>query len=361
MKFSKFYCILKRINEMAGINKYSRIKSYLRFFYLAVSKQYSPVEIFMEDLLNPSWSANERSGMISKERFLHLQEQVNPASHRYLTEDKIAFHHHCVKNGLAVPELVAILDADGGSCWGDGKKIKTEHDLQSGLARFPFGIVAKPVHGYHGNGVLMLNFAKGKHYLANDLDQPLLEIFKKILNENADKYILQRMLYSHQDIMALTGNEVLQSLRLVTYLNDDGQPRLIIRKIKLPKKGSLIDNFSWGVNEGRLCLIDEKGQIESTVKLSPEEKHLVRYDHVQDINGNNVEFRIPSWEQCVSLVLNAQKAFAPLLTIGWDVAVTDDGPFLIEGNVFWDPLKPQEGSMRDICRLLIKRGKQLAV
>ena len=166
------------------------------------------------------------------------------------------------------------------------------------------------------------------------------------------------MLYSHKAIVALTGNTVLQSLRLVTYLDDDGQSRLIIRKIKLPKKGSLIDNFSWGVNEGRLCLIDERGSLESTIRISQIEKCLRRYDGVQDTDGKTVKVTIPWWEQCVSLVLNAQKAFAPLRTIGWDVAVTDDGPFLIEGNIFWDPLKPQEGSMRDICDLLAKPGKQ---
>lgn len=354
MKLSKLFVILKRINEVASLNKYSRIASYLRFFYLAVSKQYSPVEIFMEDLLNPSWSAEERRGMISKERFLRLQEQANPASYRYLTEDKIAFHHHCVKNDLAVPELVAILDTEGGSCWGDGEKIKTENDLQRGLARFPYGIVAKPVHGYHGNGVFVLNFAEGRHYLANDPSQPLLELFKELLNGSTDKYILQKMLYSHKAIVTLTGITILQSLRLVTYLDEDDRPRLVIRKIKLPKKGSLIDNFSWGINEGRLCLIDERGNIESTIKLSHIENYLKRYDGVQDTDGKTVKFTIPWWDKCVSLVLNAQMAFAPLRTIGWDVAVTDDGPFLIEGNVFWDPLMPQEGSMRDICDLLAK-------
>ena len=34
----------------------------------------------------------------------------------------------------------------------------------------------------------------------------------------------------------------------------------------------------------------------------------------------------------------AARAFAPLRTIGWDVAITPDGPSLIEGNVTWDPL-----------------------
>ena len=94
MKFLKLRAAIKQINEITRVNHYPKIASYLRFFQLATLEQYSPVEIFMEDLLNPSWSDKERNGMISKERFLRLQEKVNPASHRYLTEDKIAFHHY---------------------------------------------------------------------------------------------------------------------------------------------------------------------------------------------------------------------------------------------------------------------------
>lgn len=308
----------------------------------------------MEDLLNPSWSGEERNGMISKECFLRLQEEVNPASHRYLTEDKVAFHHYCIESSLSVPELVAIFDSCDQSCWGDGQKVEAESDLLKGLSRYPFDIIMKPVHGYHGKGVLALDFMDGVHRLATDLSLSLYDVFKKVLTENPDQYILQKRLYSHQAIAEFTGNTVLQSLRLITCLDENGQPKLIIRKIKLPKQGNLIDNFSWGVNEGRLCLIGDQGRIERTVKLNHIKKRLVYYDYVEDINGEETEFVIPFWEQCVALVLNAQKAFAPLQTIGWDVAVTDDGPFLIEGNVFWDPLTPQEGSMQGICQLLIR-------
>lgn len=314
----------------------------------------------MEDLLNPSWSNEERDGMVSKECFLRLQEKLNPASHRYLTEDKIAFHHYCMKNGLAIPELVAIFDPGGQSHWGSGQKIETESNLLDGLSLYPFDIIIKPAHGYHGKSVFALDFVEGKHCLASNPDLSFSGVFKKTISENPDQYILQKRLYSHRAIAEFTENIVLQSLRLITCLDENAQPRLIIRKIKFPKRGSLIDNFSWGVNEGRLCLIDERGKIESTVKYNCAKRHLVRYDYIEDVNGTKTEFTIPFWEQCVALVLAAQKAFAPLRTIGWDVAVTDAGPFLVEGNIFWDPLKPQEGSMQSICQLLVKLHEPLA-
>jgi len=352
VKLQKLFAAFRKINEIAETNDYPKIASYLRFFQLATSEQYSPVEIFMEDLLNPSWSDKERNGMISKECFLRLQEKVNPVAYRYLTEDKIAFHHHCTKNNLSIPELVAVFEPNGQSYWGNGQKIETESDLLNGLSHYPFDIIMKPVHGYHGKGVLALNFIDGVHRLISDLNLPLRNVFKQALIENPDQYLFQKRLYSHQAIAEFTDNTVLQCLRLITYLDKSGQPKLIIRKIKFPKQGNLIDNFSWGINEGLLCSIDEYGKIRSFIKSDHTKKYLVRHDDIGEINGKKTEFTIPCWEQCVTLVLNAQKAFAPLQTIGWDVAVTDDGPFLIEGNVFWDPLTPQEGSMQAVCQLL---------
>lgn len=355
-KLSKLLSAAVKINETARINNYPLIPSYLRFYQLATSEQYSPVEIFMEDLLNPCWSDEDRAGMISKESFLRLQESVNPRPYRYLTEDKIAFHHFCIKKGLPIPELVAVYDSRKKSYWEDGTPIHSKEDFLNGLARYPFGIIAKPVHGAHGDGVICLAFVNGKHHPVNHADRTLVESLSNIFAPQSDAYILQKMLYSHKAIADFTSNATLQGLRLITCLDESDQPKLAIRKLKLPRKGDIIDNFSWGVNQGRQCVVDENGFITSTAIYEHKKKHVIRLDYVEDAAGNRVPFRVPMWEQCVALVLDAQQAFAPLRTIGWDVAVTGNGPVLIEGNVFWDPLMPQEGSMREICALLTKMG-----
>jgi hypothetical protein len=46
---------------------------------------------------------------------------------------------------------------------------------------------------------------------------------------------------------------------------------------------------------------------------------------------------VPCWDAACRLVRDAATAFLPLRTIGWDVAITDGDPVLIEGNVTWDP------------------------
>jgi len=47
------------------------------------------------------------------------------------------------------------------------------------------------------------------------------------------------------------------------------------------------------------------------------------------------------WEEVLDLARSSARAFAPVRTVGWDVAVTPSGPVLVEGNFWYDP--PDEG------------------
>jgi hypothetical protein len=50
------------------------------------------------------------------------------------------------------------------------------------------------------------------------------------------------------------------------------------------------------------------------------------------------DFQLPHWQEARKLAEHAAMLFLPLRTIGWDLALTDDGPLLLEGNAEWDPV-----------------------
>lgn len=41
------------------------------------------------------------------------------------------------------------------------------------------------------------------------------------------------------------------------------------------------------------------------------------------------------WEEAFALVRGAAPHFLPLRTLGWDIAITPDGPMIIEANAHW--------------------------
>jgi hypothetical protein len=55
-----------------------------------------------------------------------------------------------------------------------------------------------------------------------------------------------------------------------------------------------------------------------------------------DTGEEFIGFRLPHWEDAVRLALRAAAAFADVPFVGWDVALLEQGPILIEGNVAWN-------------------------
>lgn len=60
-------------------------------------------------------------------------------------------------------------------------------------------------------------------------------------------------------------------------------------------------------------------------------------------------FMVPCWQELLEVALDGSTAFRELGTIGWDIALTEDGPCLIEGNARY-------GS--DIHQVATERGQK---
>ncbi|SLN52463.1 hypothetical protein ROA7450_02634 [Roseovarius albus] len=50
---------------------------------------------------------------------------------------------------------------------------------------------------------------------------------------------------------------------------------------------------------------------------------------------------MPFWTETVAMCLQAAKSFPNVRSIAWDVAVTEEGPLIVEGNTQWDVHVPQ--------------------
>ena len=154
----------------------------------------------------------------------------------------------------------------------------------------------------------------------------------------ATKACLEELVKQHPDWEALCPGCV-NTLRIITGAAK-GQSWILFAATRVGSGTSVADNFHMG---GSAALIDmETGKLTGNginKKLDEVEYTAtgIRYDGYQ----------VPFWEQIKQLCLDAALVNDQIHFIGWDVAITPNGPLLIEGN---------RGSGFDLPQVLAKRG-----
>ncbi len=327
-------------NYRSACRKYgiSPMFSAPRFAKLLLLDEFSPSEIFLLGLLDPMITRHERSKYISKQRLLGFQTRVNPADAFHLTEEKLDFYRKCKESSLPTPKILAIYRA-GLESITDFRIIESSDDWAAFLkekARLDF--VIKPSNGVHGQGFQILHWDGSSLYQDKKrlkVDSLLHELEKS----GYQTWLIQELLSSHEKIFELTASPKLQTLRVVTLRRNSDDIRVLIAYFRIIVGASVIDNFNFGESGNLVGTIDiDTGQLNEVLGCKPGGIGLEKV-HVHPTTQKSLSgFVLPFWDEVMELVRESAAAFAPLRTIGWDVAITDQGASLIEGNVTWDPL-----------------------
>jgi len=100
----------------------------------------------------------------------------------------------------------------------------------------------------------------------------------------------------------------------------------------------VVDNFSLGATGNLIGYGDrEQGVLRGAVTLHESGSGMATI-HRHPVTGVSFDgFVVPYWREAIELVSNAQRHFKELRTLGWDVALTDGGPAILEANARWDP------------------------
>ena len=124
------------------------------------------------------------------------------------------------------------------------------------------------------------------------------------------------------------------TIRFMTVLYPDGTARVIGTFMKMGRAGKCVDNAGAGGNVD-VCVDVETGEIKYAIqfdgwrKIKEIEKHP---DSGNQLNGVVIE----NWQAIKEEVKKFQQSFPYCKAAGWDIAITDEGPVVIEVNDFWD-------------------------
>jgi len=115
------------------------------------------------------------------------------------------------------------------------------------------------------------------------------------------------------------------TIRIMTF-NNNGKPEILCAVLRVGNGVNSIDNFHAG---GMATEID----LETGKLMRPAlDKSLNEFTHHPKSGIQFEGFQVPYFDEIKKMVKEASLESDKILVVGWDVAVTDDGPLIIEGN-----------------------------
>ncbi|MBP7507721.1 MAG: hypothetical protein KA807_07870 [Prolixibacteraceae bacterium] len=154
----------------------------------------------------------------------------------------------------------------------------------------------------------------------------LHKLFSEVINS---EYLFQETIKQHSELNKLNSS-CLNTIRIDTFIDSDGKIDVISAFIRMSIDNSHVDNISRGgckvgidLKTGKLKKIGYPELHSFGVKVLTEHPLTgVKFDN----------FRIPFFTQVLELVLQVASYMPKLRLVGWDVAIAESGPILIEGN-----------------------------
>ena len=124
------------------------------------------------------------------------------------------------------------------------------------------------------------------------------------------------------------------TVRFMTNLMPNGNAKTIAAFIKIGRSGYCVDNAGAGGNVDA-CVDIETGEIKYAIQFDGWRKIKdidCHPDTGEQLNGIVIE----NWNEIKKKVESFQASLPFVKAAGWDIAITEDGPVIIEVNDMWD-------------------------
>lgn len=137
--------------------------------------------------------------------------------------------------------------------------------------------------------------------------------------------VLEDVVVNHHELAEINPFAV-NTMRMITLIGDDGKPHLLFAAQKFGSGKRIVDVF------GMHAPVDtETGYITYPFHSGDTTRDVFYSKH--PTTGHSLEdLRIPFFKEAKEMILEAAMVVPQMRYIGWDVAVTEDGPVIIEGN-----------------------------
>ncbi len=312
-----------------------------RMINLMIRRGFVPHEALQLGLLDLNFDKKDLGKFTSKREMSQIQRTLNPASLESLTEDKSIFYMYCKALGLPVPRLYAVFFRHTAGYSADASILSSREDWASLLNNLPTDFIVKPARAKYGYCINCfsrtphaeyIDAASGMQFSADDIYNLMFS------NPYHDTFVIQERLINHPELARLSNTDFLQTMRVLTFVDRNGKCKILHAFLRPIVGKNIIDNHVHGTTGNLLAeIVIDTGILKSAVSLTPNVSGIKTVPSHPTTGISFDGFHIPLWDDVCRLVNDASLKLLPIRIIGWDIAVTPNGIYIIEANYFADP------------------------
>lgn len=293
MNFKRMFSTIDEIHELSG-----KSKIYLFFDIINCALRYQSG--YVDYLLFEMWRLNkdERKTVLTRGKNNVFVKYYNNPSYNHIFLNKNEFNEkfkkylnreYIILNGNNKDEFNKFLK---------GKKV----------------IFCKPTSGTHGDSMekIVINEFKG-------------DLYDYLYNKNL--ILVEEVVIQCEEMNKLYPYAI-NTVRIITVHKYEGEVLVVAAYQRIGNHGYIVDNYNGG---GMVVPINEKtGIIEYP---AVDKRKQIYYKHPMT-DTPIVGFKVPKFSSAVNLAKKAAKVIDEIRYVGWDIAITDKGPVIIEGNEY---------------------------
>jgi len=347
-KIGPFKELIHGIKEL----KLPVFNTFLMFLYYYLRYGYSVDNFLRFGLYSGKFSKAEKLEYVPSRITNKLWRTLNPPRYWSVLTNKYVFHCLAQANGLRIPQLYGVFDRRSGF---DiyGNQLRSLADLQrvSENTSSPH-LVIKPAEGKQMMFVFTLTRIEGTdeffdlqrgHCTLADVHEVISDevtIRHKLsepgISNDFNSFLIQERLFQHPELEKIAG-PMLSPVRIITLLDNEGRVSILCaRFIFLDHRTARSIHDRSAV----ACGVDlTTGRIGDGYEMKGGHKTGIKQVGVADAPFAGTI--CPFWDEAKELSVDAAQRFGFCRSIGWDIAITADGAYLLEGNTRWGFMGPQ--------------------
>lgn len=259
------------------------------------------------------------------------REAANAGGERRLIQDKLAFEERLARAGI--PSARTLYRLKDRLIFNRAGNPASFDEFLAGIEtlHLPCGIIIKPRDGGSGSAIFRMR-VEGGDLLHEGAALGEKDLFHLVFTTNNgfywDDFLVQEAIHQHAAMARFNPTSV-NTVRIDTLIGDDGQVRFNAAAIRIGARGAITDNVSSG---GVMAGIDlETGRISRRARRDAKYGGDY-YDLCELYSASPDMLQIPFWDEVLNVVTKAAEAMLPFRSLGWDVALSVDGPVVIETN-----------------------------